>query len=62
MSKFNKVNISCDFLNKCNNYKVECHRCRMNGINNFGNYLALKSSDGRQIKYLEKNGSQIKNL
>jgi hypothetical protein len=34
----------------------------MNGINNFGNYLALKGSDGRQIKYLEKNGFKVENL
>lgn len=39
---------------RCNNYNKECHRCRMNGDNNFGDYLTFTDSEGRQVKYLEK--------
>lgn len=47
--------ISCVYGNRCGNYNKLCSSCRLNSKNNFGNHLELKDSDGKTIKYLEKN-------
>lgn len=45
--------VICSFINKCRNYNRECDHCRWNSNCNYGDYLVLKTEDGREIHYLD---------
>ena len=46
--------VLCSFINKCQNYQKECHRCEFNAAIKLGNYLLLLGDEGKTVKYLEK--------
>lgn len=55
LDKLKKSMVNCSFFNRCNNYNIECHHCKWNASCDVGDYLILKTSDGKTIKYLESN-------
>ena len=47
--------IICSFIGegRCENYKKECWHCKWNANCDIKDYLVLKTSDGKTLKYLE---------
>jgi hypothetical protein len=52
--KLNKE-VLCSFIGSkhCENYQKECWHCKWNSNCDIGDYLILKTEDGKTIRYLE---------
>jgi len=44
--------IQCSFIHKCENFNKKCNECKWNAENEFGDFLLIKTEDGKTLKFL----------